>query len=325
MEAAANQERTMRPTRHATAALLLVAFGAGACSKADETSRTKKVPNAAQAKLLPDARAQAGTTSGTGEDDPIPVAQNVTGSFADGEAAYRAKQYEDAMAIFAGYTERRPGNAWGHYMLALSAWKSGDAKKAEFAFEKALSVEPRHMKSLVNVGRVFIEQKRYDEAIDRLARAGEIDSESAEVQRLLGRVYHAQHRTDDAVQAYRRAIELNEGDAWSMNNLGLVLLDAKRASEALPLLEKAVELRQNVPEFHNNLGMALEHTGRFKAAASAYSGALSADPGYSKAKQNLARVEAVKGGPEKALAGEHQPQTVGTNGDDARDDKTTRK
>jgi tetratricopeptide (TPR) repeat protein len=309
----------MRPTRHATAALLLVAFGASACSKADETPRTGTVPNAAQAKLLPTA------TSGAGEDDPLPVAQKVTGSFADGEAAYNAKKYDEAMAIFAGYTERRPGNAWGHYMLALSAWKSGDAKKAEFAFEKALSIDPRHVKSLVNLSRVFIEQKRYEDASDRLALAGQIDPESPEVQRLLGRVYHAQRRTDDAVQAYRRAIELNEADAWSMNNLALVLIDAQRAGEALPLLEKAVELRKNVPEFHNNLGMALEHTGRFKAAASAYSRALSADPGYSKAKQNLARVEAVKSGPEEPLAGEQQPQTVGTNGDSASDDQTAKK
>lgn len=315
----------MRPTRHAAAALLLIAFGTVACSKADEKSRTKTAPNPALAKLAADARALAGTSAGDEEDGPVTVAQRATGSFADGEAAYHAKKYDEAMAIFAGYTERRPGNAWGHYMLALSAWKSGDAKKAEIAFEQALSIDPRHVKSLVNLSRVFIEQKRYDEAADRLALAGEIDSESAEVQRLLGRTYHAQRRTDDAVQAYRRALELNEGDAWSMNNLGLVLLEGKRASEALPLFEKAVELRKNVPEFHNNLGMALEHTGRFKAAASAYSGALSVDPGYAKAQQNLARVAAVKGGPEESLGNEQQPQTVGTNGNVASDDKTARK
>ena len=46
--------------------------------------------------------------------------------------------------------------------------------------------------------------------------------------------------------------------------------------------------------FHNNHGMALEHTGQFKAAAVAYTRALVADPGYEKAKLNLARVEAVK-------------------------------
>ena len=95
--------------------------------------------------------------------------------------------------------------------------------------------------------------------------------------------------------------EMNELDAWSMNNLGLLLLETKRADEALPLLAKAVELRQGVPSFHNNLGMALEHTGRFKAAAAAYKAALTVDPGYDKAKRNLARVEAVQGNADEPL------------------------
>ena len=106
--------------------------------------------------------------------------------------------------------------------------------------------------------------------IARLTRAAEIDPESVEVHRLLGRTYHTQGKTDEAVDAYRRAIELNELDAWSMNNLGLLFLETQRADEALPLLAKAVELRHDVAAFHNNLGMALEHTGRFKAAATAY-------------------------------------------------------
>ena len=72
----------------------------------------------------------------------------------------------------------------------------------------------------------------------------------------------------------------------------------KRADEALPLFSKAVERRSDVAAFHNNLGMALEHTGRFLAAATSYKEALAADPGYAKAKKNLARVEAVKTGPE---------------------------
>jgi tetratricopeptide (TPR) repeat protein len=220
-------------------------------------------------------------------------------SFDAGQAAYQAKKYSDATAIFDRYTTERPANAWGHYMLGLSAWKSGDLAKSEQAFEKALSIDPQHVKSLVNLSRVFIEQKRYDDAVARLSTAAEIDPESTEIYRLLGRAYYTQGKTDDAVSAYRRAIELNELDAWSMNNLGLVLLETGRADESLPLLTKATELRPEVPVFHNNLGMALEHTGRFTAAAAAYKAALAADPGYEKAKRNLARVEAVHGDSEE--------------------------
>lgn len=288
----------MRPTRHVAAVLLLAGFAAVGCSKRGETVEAK-AGSTASAAIEPVA------TSGekrTDKEGSLPNATTkITGpvSFADGHAAYQARKYSDATAIFDRYTTERPANAWGHYMLGLSAWKSGDLAKSEQAFEKALSVDPDHVKSLVNLSRVFIEQKRYDDALARLSSASEIDPESTEVQRLLGRTYHTQGKTDEAVAAYRRAIELNELDAWSMNNLGLVFLETERADEALPLLTKATELRPEVPVFHNNLGMALEHTGRFKAAATAYKAALAADPGYDKAKRNLARVEAVQGDSEK--------------------------
>jgi tetratricopeptide (TPR) repeat protein len=292
----------MKPTRHVTAVLLVAAFAAVGCSKGGETSQAKAgSSDSAQAKPITRPGESLASTQ-TDEEGFVPDAPPpITGpaSFADGEAAYQARKYSDATAIFEQYTVRRPDNAWGHYMLGLSAWKSGDLEKSEQAFEKALSLDPRHVKSLVNLSRVFIDQKRHDDAAARLTRAADIDPASTEVLRSLGRTYHAAGKTDEAVDAYRRAIESNELDAWSMNNLGLLLLETKRADEALPLLARAVELRKNVPEFHNNLGMALEHTGRFRAAAAAYSGALTADPRYDKAKQNLARVEAVEGGPEE--------------------------
>ena len=304
----------MRRGPYVKAALLLAAFATIGCSEGDETSQAR-AGSADAAKLKPvgvsDESKAATQTDEEGFDAKGTPAITGPMSFADGEAAYHARKYGEATAIFEAYTERRPGNAWGYYMLGLSAWKSGDFVKSEQAFDKALSIDPRHVKSLVNLSRVFIDQKRHDEAIDRLTRASDIDPGSAEVHRLLGRTYQTQGRTDEAVDAYRRALELNERDAWSMNNLGLLFLETKRAEEAVPLLAQAVVLRREVPEFHNNLGMALEHTGRFKAAATAYNGALTADPRYEKAQQNLARVEAMKGGPEEPFDVEQVVKDVG--------------
>jgi tetratricopeptide (TPR) repeat protein len=294
----------MKPTRHVTAALLLVAFAATGCSNRGETSQAKAAsPNAEQPKPVA-TRGESLPLKPAGEEGLVSGATpKITGpvTFADGQAAYQARKYVDATAMFEHYTGQRPANPWGHYMLGLSAWKSGDLAKSEQAFEKALSIDPLHVKSLVNLSRVFIEEKRYDDALGRLTTAAEIDPESTEVFRLIGRTYVAQGKTSAAMDAYRRAIEINELDAWSMNNLGLLLLETKRADEALPLLARAVELRQNVPAFHNNLGMALEHTGRFKAAAAAYKAAVTADPGYDKAKRNLARVESVQGNSEEPV------------------------
>ena len=283
----------MRLTRHVTAVLLLAAMAAVGCSKRGEA----KADSADAEKPKPVATAGESVVPKPAGDeglDAVLPASAPPPTFADGKAAYGARNYSEAAAIFEGYTERRPDNAWGQYMLGLSAWKSGDLAKAERALEAALRLDPKHVKSLVNLSRVLIEQKRSDEALEKLTRAADIDPQSTEVQRLLGRTHLAQGRTDEAEDAYRRAIEVNELDAWSMNNLGLLLLESGRVDEAMPLFARAVELRNEVPAFHNNLGMALEHLGRYTDAATAYSGALTADPGYEKAQKNLSRVEAVK-------------------------------
>jgi len=285
----------MKPTTRATTVLLVATIAAVGCSKKGATSQEKTgAPVSTQASVQsPDPSKPIGL----GEDD---VAADTTPkfagpvSFADGEAAYQAKKYAKATAIFERYIEQRPKNVWGHYMRGLSAWKSGDATKAEQAFQTALDVAPSHVKTLVNYSRLFIEQKRYDEAIERLTRAAEAEPESMVVYRLLGRTYQAKGETDEAMKAYARAIEVNDLDAWSMNNLGLLLLETQRFDEAVTWFTKAVDVRPSVPSFHNNLGMALEHTGRFRAAATAYHDALAADPGYAKAKKNLARVEKVR-------------------------------
>jgi tetratricopeptide (TPR) repeat protein len=307
----------MRTNGQITAVLLLAAFAAVGCSNPFEEPKTKtqqQPPVSAQAKAIAvpnagDIKDEEGTAGYVSTKSAGPV------SFADADAAYQAKNYGEAARLFEQYSERRPNNAWGHFMLGLSAWKAGDVATAEGGFEEALKIDPNHVKSLVNLSRVLIDQRRFDEALVRLTHAGEVDANSIDVQRLLGRVYAAEHKTDEAVNAYRRAIALDAQDAWSMNDLGLLFLEQDHAEEALPLLCRAVQLRKDVAAFHNNLGMALEHTGRFLAAAEEYRGALTADPGYMKAKQNLARVEAVKVGHEEPF--DLEAMAKGFNGSDS--------
>src|SRR5262245_2837411 len=292
----------MRANGKTAAALLVVALTTVGCSKNDKAQTKGVVPDSAPVKPVAQSGVPA-TLEQIDDEEGLPVETKpnareraATGPalFAEGEAAYKARKYTAASTIFERYTAKKPENAWGHFMLGLSAWKGGDLVKAEKAFNDALAIEPDHLKSLVNLSRVLLEQKRFDDALNTLMRAGDIEPNSNEVPRLMGRAYHALGKTDDAIEAYRHAIELDEKDVWSMNNLGLVFLEQKRAEEAMPLLLKAVDLQKDVAAFHNNLGMAFEHTRRFKDAAEAYNDALSADAGYEKAKHNLARVEAIK-------------------------------
>jgi tetratricopeptide (TPR) repeat protein len=281
------------------AAVVVLSCAVVGCKRGDtkKTTAENATPNAV-------ASLSGSPAAGKAIDDegfvgtPSPTVKGPV-SFADAEAAFQSKNYGEATTLFERYIQGRPDNPWGHYMRGLSAWKSGDLVKSEESFETALRIDSTHMKSLVNLSRVLIEQKRYDDAIGKLTTAGEVDPESATVPRLMARAHSAKGEFEPAVDAYRRAIALDGSDAWSMNNLGLLYLEHGFVEDALAYLAKAVQMNENVAAFHNNLGMALEHQGRFVAAATAYKGALTADPGYKKAKANLARVEAVKSGPEE--------------------------
>jgi len=218
-------------------------------------------------------------------------------SIAEGEKVYQEKRYADAAALFATYVDQHPNNPWGHYMLGLSSWKSGDLERAESAFVRANEIDPKHVKTLLNLTRVQLDQGRPKDALVRVNAALALDSSSGETYRLLGRVRSALNQPNEAVAAYRLALSHDPKDVWSMNNLGLILIQQGSFEESLGPLALAVQLDSSVATFQNNLGIALEHTGRFTLATQAFKSAVAADEGYTKAKLSLGRVEGRKEDP----------------------------
>jgi Tfp pilus assembly protein PilF len=221
-----------------------------------------------------------------------PATSTVVPSYADADREFHRGRYEEATGMFKTYTEHSPEDVWGHYMLGLSAWKSGDDTGALEAFDAALRVDPKHRKSLLNSARVLLETDKPQDALDRVQRALSIEPLSSDGLRLEGRAEYALGHTEKAIDAYRRALAIDEKDAWAMNNLGYIYIQQGRADSALPPLARAVELRNNVPVFQNNFGTALERAGYFVSAAAAYEAALAADSSYTKAAESLERVRA---------------------------------
>lgn len=271
------------------AGLALFAFiiGTAACT-------TKEEPNGGRPVEVVATPPVTGTGSSSGDvtpPAPVPV------SYDDAEAAFTGKRFGEAVQKFSAYVEQRPENPWGHYMLGLSAWKAGDPVLAESAFVKAIELDPKHVKSLVNLSRVLLEQDRAREARTQITKALDLDSTSAEVHRVMGRVYGELKQHEEAIVSYHRALSLDPTDVWSMNNMAFILIQQERYDEALPALARATQLSPDVAVFQNNLGIALERTGRFTLAAGAYRAAVEADSGYNKAVLSLARVEQLQEDP----------------------------
>jgi Flp pilus assembly protein TadD len=238
---------------------------------------------------------------------PVPVTnteQTITPKQPVGEVTYEIAErafldgrYDDAVDLFTRYTEKKPDNSFGHYMLGLSAWKDGRLDIAEGEFQKSLTLDPNHQKSCLNLARVLLEGHRPTEALTVIDRALEIDSTASSAYRLKGNALGDLGRGDEAIAAYQSAIQLDPNDAWSMNNLAFLQIQQGRYDEALPALARATELRKDIPVFFNNLGMALEHGGHYAQAAEAYGFAVSLDESNTRAVQNHARAITVRDDP----------------------------
>ena len=223
--------------------------------------------------------------------DVVPSFVTQPATLADGELAYRKRNYREATELFTSYLQSHSENAYGNYMLGLSAWKSGNLDLARDAFEHSLTIDSTNVKALLNLSRVLLDQGLPDKAFDRIETALALDSGSAEVNRMMARVQALRGEREEAMTWYRVALSIDPADSWSMNNLGLLLIEQGRYEDALPPLARAVELRPESPAFANNLGVALERTGYLPEAADAFRSALVADSTYAKAARSLARVE----------------------------------
>jgi predicted Zn-dependent protease len=269
------------------AAALLAPFAAG-CGDRGNPTPTTTASTGAETPAPSTAAGESGSVKSTVVGTV--VSEAAPASYAAAETAFHRGRYTEAAELFASYTQSHPDNAWGHYMLGLSAWKSGQHETALEGFDEALRLDPNHRKSLLNSARVLLETSRPKEALERIEKALALEPLSNDGLRLLGRARSELGQVAEAIDAYHRAIALDEKDVWAMNNLGYLYLQEGRIDEALPPLARAVELRSNAPVFQNNLGMALEQAGHFTAAKAAYQAAVTADSTYGKAVASLARI-----------------------------------
>jgi len=211
-------------------------------------------------------------------------------SYALAEQTYFDGDYVKAGEQFEAYTAAHAENAWGYYMLGLSNWKAGDLDGAATAFQTALELKPDHVKSLINYGRVLLEQDQPAAARVQIELALQQAPENIDANRMFSRICHSEGDLDAAADGYLKVLRNNVDDVWSLNNLGLIRIQQGRFTAALAPLARAAGLQPDVACIQNNLGVALERTGHLAAATDAYEMALSADADYAKADESLDRV-----------------------------------
>jgi tetratricopeptide (TPR) repeat protein len=105
----------------------------------------------------------------------------------------------------------------------------------------------------------------------------------------MGLLYEDDERFEEATKAYGNAVRINPLNAQAQNNMGYAFKERRFYSYAVDHYLKAIGLRPDNPGYYYNLGNAYTHQEKIDEAYSAYKKAIELDPFFAKAHYNMGR------------------------------------
>ncbi|HEV8168000.1 MAG TPA: tetratricopeptide repeat protein, partial [Pyrinomonadaceae bacterium] len=121
----------------------------------------------------------------------------------------------------------------------------------------------------LEIGRQFLLDGNYSEAISELSLAVSLDSKLSEAHNLLGVAYDKKGFADRAKDSFERAVKMDE-DADTLNNLGFSFYQSGNYRAAVDRLKRAAKLAPNDERILNNLGLAYCRLGKIDEAYKAF-------------------------------------------------------
>jgi len=150
-----------------------------------------------------------------------------------------------------------------HETLAAAYYRRREFEKAIEHFQTVSRLDPRQLRSDINIGAIQNRLGRFNDAVKSLRRGIGKDRKCSDGYYNLGLSYRGLKQLSMAVSAYREAIRLNPEMAEAHLNLGNVFVEMGNYQQSILHYKKALELR---PGFERaERGLILAEQAREKA------------------------------------------------------------
>jgi len=227
------------------------------------------------------------------------------------------------------------GSAQFRYDLGVAFVEKGKPERARGEFDKALRVNPRHVPSLLERGKILLAMRLPLKAQEDFTKAVAINSKEAEAYAQLGLLYQAQGIPAQVERYLRRAADLEPGSpryhilladfyrtekkfqqalphylsALKTSPEEVALLEALafsyrevgRYDEAITTLKRALTLDERNPHLHFRLGEVYIRVKQYDAAAQEFGEAARLNPLLPAAYVELGRLHLLQREPDKAI------------------------
>jgi tetratricopeptide (TPR) repeat protein len=214
------------------------------------------------------------------------------------------------------------------YDIGVLLESEGKIADAARAYQKALSIHPIHLQSVINLSNLYVREgdlprarqvvsaavraaprelglrnqlaavllasRKLKEAAEQAKGVLLVDERNVPAMICLAQAYYEWGKYELAERILLKAKENDDSHAVIPNRLGFVYLKMDNLTSAIASFKKAVELDPNLPEAHNNLGVLYHRAHDYTAAIEALRRAVALAPGFIEAYLNLGN--ALRGG-----------------------------
>tara|TARA_Y100001960_G_scaffold7310_1_gene7261 strand:+ start:968 stop:2242 length:1275 start_codon:yes stop_codon:yes gene_type:complete len=136
----------------------------------------------------------------------------------------------------------------------------------------------RNIKSLNDLGAIYLKLGKYEEAIKQFKKALEVDPNYTIGPFLFGNIYTDAKNYQEKINDFKDVIKTNREYARAHNYLGLTYLKKKNYSAAKNSLLESIKVNPKYAKANNNLGVLYEKMGDTAKAIESYQMAQRIDP-----------------------------------------------
>lgn len=177
--------------------------------------------------------------------------------FQSGVAAFDAGKYDEAKKAFASVARKAPTSVGLQFNLGLVTERQGQLAEAVTYYEAAHKLDPKHKPTLLNLGRAYRLQDRFDDAIALYEEAlkDPANEYDVELNNNLAVAYRLSKKYEKAEAAARKVLARTKDNPDAYKNLALIYFDQGNYRLAEFISANAKKLDDKDPGVYNNLGL----------------------------------------------------------------------
>lgn len=196
------------------------------------------------------------------------------------------KKFDEALQICEKHKEKVQENPFSlaaiEYLEGNISLAKGDTRKAKERFKDAIDMDPNILPSYVALAKVYVSEKKYDEAIAEYKNALLKNPKYFPGHMAIGTIYDVKGEGEKAESHYRKALAIKSDFAPAANNLAWNLAErGGNVDEALTFARIAKEHMPNSAAVMDTLGWLYYLKGTYLNAISEFQDSLARDPNSS--------------------------------------------